>query len=41
VLWLGLKIIVADARETPSMSVDNEADLEAVRRFIMQHGIHQ
>jgi 3-deoxy-manno-octulosonate cytidylyltransferase (CMP-KDO synthetase) len=41
VLWLGLKIIVADARETPSMSVDNEADLEAVRRFIMRHGIHQ
>ena len=34
-LWLGMKIVVAEACETPPRGVDTEADLDAVRKRIM------
>jgi len=34
-LWLGMKIIVAEAREVPPRGVDTEADLDAVRGQLM------
>ena len=33
-LWLGLKIIVAEAAEPPSPHVDTEADLQKIRRVL-------
>lgn len=33
-LWLGLRIVVADAAEPPSPHVDTEEDLEHVRRLV-------
>ena len=33
-LWLGLKIIVADAVEPPSPHVDTPEDLEKIRRIL-------
>lgn len=39
VLWLGLKIIVAEAVEAPSQHVDTEADLEKVRRYVLRTGV--
>ncbi len=35
-LWLGLKIIVAEAVEPPSQHVDTEEDLEKVRRHVQR-----
>lgn len=34
-LWLGMKIIVAEACEVPPRGVDTEADLDAVRRQLV------
>ena len=36
ILWLGFKIIVAEAAEPPSQHVDTEEDLEKVRRYIQR-----
>jgi 3-deoxy-manno-octulosonate cytidylyltransferase (CMP-KDO synthetase) len=33
-LWLGFRIIVADAAEPPSPHVDTEEDLQKIRRFL-------
>jgi 3-deoxy-manno-octulosonate cytidylyltransferase (CMP-KDO synthetase) len=33
-LWLGLKIIVANAVEPPSPHVDTEDDLDKIRRYL-------
>ena len=38
-LWLGLKIIVAEAVEAPSQHVDTEADLEKIRRYVLRTGV--
>jgi 3-deoxy-manno-octulosonate cytidylyltransferase (CMP-KDO synthetase) len=38
-LWLGLKIIVADAVEPPSPHVDTEEDLLKIRRFLEQRPV--
>jgi 3-deoxy-manno-octulosonate cytidylyltransferase (CMP-KDO synthetase) len=34
-LWLGMKIVVAEAREVPPRGVDTEADLDAVRELLV------
>jgi 3-deoxy-manno-octulosonate cytidylyltransferase (CMP-KDO synthetase) len=37
-LWLGQRIIVADAVERPALGVDTPEDLEIVRRLVAEHG---
>jgi 3-deoxy-manno-octulosonate cytidylyltransferase (CMP-KDO synthetase) len=34
-LWLGMKIVVAEACEVPPRGVDTEADLDAVRELLV------
>jgi 3-deoxy-manno-octulosonate cytidylyltransferase (CMP-KDO synthetase) len=38
-LWLGMRIVVADAREPPPRGVDTEEDLAAIRRRVAAGGV--